>query len=74
MSFTGPCSGWPVPSAPGPWRAAAPGPRDNFDDEDEDSDESSYRNEADDDYEGRDDEEEGYDDQYDEITFNREGR
>ena len=33
------------------------------------------RNEAQDDYEGRDDEDEdGYDDQYDEITFNREGR
>lgn len=54
--------------------AAAPGPRDSFDDEDEDSDEPSFRHDADDDYEGRDDEEEGYDDQYDEITFNREGR
>ena len=54
--------------------AAAPGPRNTDDDEDEDSDESSFRNDADDDYEGNEDEEEGYDNQYDEITFNREGR
>jgi hypothetical protein len=54
--------------------AAAPGPRHTDDDEDDDSDESSFRNDADDDYEGTDDEEEGYDNQYDEITFNREGR
>lgn len=54
--------------------AAAPGPRDSYDDEDKDADESSFGHNADDDYEGQEEEEEGYDDQYDEITFNREGR
>lgn len=40
-----------------------------------DDDDASDRNEADDDYHGRDeDDEDGYDDQYDEITFKREGR
>ncbi len=54
--------------------AAAPGPREADYDEDEDSDEPSFGHNADDDYEGNEDEEEGYDDQYDEITFKREGR
>jgi len=54
--------------------AAAPGPRDPRDEDDEEADDSSFGHNADDDYEGQDDEEEGYDDQYDEITFNREGR
>lgn len=40
-----------------------------------DDDDAGDRNEADDDYHGRDeDDEDGYDDQYDEITFKREGR
>src|SRR5690606_23520972 len=53
--------------------AAAPGPRNTDDDGDDDSDESSFRNDADADHEGTEDEEEGYDNQYHEITFNREG-
>lgn len=55
--------------------AAAPGPRERDSEEEDDSDDSSFRNDSDDDYEGNGDEDEdGYDHQYDEITFNREGR
>ncbi|WP_306523558.1 hypothetical protein [Rheinheimera sp.] len=43
--------------------------------EEDDDDYSDRRDQAADDYDGNDDEdEEGYDDQYDEITFKREGR
>jgi len=59
---------------------AAPAPRskgrqDDDEDYEEEEDYSDERDEAADDYDGHDDEdEEGYDDQYDEITFKREGR